>query len=164
MWYQILKRGAGFFFNLLNLLMGGNLPPFGTVCVVVEDKEKRFLIVRSVDGRMTFPGGFMRWHERPEQTVIREGKEETGLELQPVAIIGCYAGVSRHIDRMSTLCIAYTARVTGGQLHTSIEGEPVWLTAAEITHRLPAFYQSVFDEYKLHYNDQQQATEKTQRI
>ncbi len=40
MFYSLLKKLVGIFFNILNILLAGNLPPFGCVCVIVEDQDK----------------------------------------------------------------------------------------------------------------------------
>ena len=36
--YDLLKRGVSLCFNILNLLLGGNLPPFGSAAVIVEER------------------------------------------------------------------------------------------------------------------------------
>jgi ADP-ribose pyrophosphatase YjhB (NUDIX family) len=144
--YKALKDFAGFCFNVLNLILGGNLPPFGCVCIIVE-REQRFLVIQRPGGRIVFPGGFMRWHEHPEQTLIREGQEETGLLLHPRRILGYYPIISQRMTRMSTLNIVYLAEVEGGELRESIEGQPDWLTEEQLQEKLTWFYRDVFQDY-----------------
>ncbi len=81
MLYQAFKIFVVICFNLLNMLLGGNLPPFVCVCMIVEE-EQRFLVIEQLDGKVSFPAGFVRWKESPEQAAIREGEEETGLQLR----------------------------------------------------------------------------------
>ncbi|TMC21352.1 MAG: NUDIX hydrolase [Chloroflexi bacterium] len=131
MFYTGFKILVSVFFNLLNLLMGGNLPPFTCVCVVVED-QGRYLIVRRPKGDLVLPGGFMCWHERPEQTACRECKEETGLDIQPGEFISYTSLVSKRFDHMSTVNIVLQGKVLGGNLHSSIEGFPCWLSKDEL--------------------------------
>jgi ADP-ribose pyrophosphatase YjhB (NUDIX family) len=121
----MLKRAVSVCFNLLNLLLAGNLPPFGCVCVIVEDGDK-YLVVQRPEGGYVFPGGFMRWREHPIQTAQRECEEETGLRLKVNNLIGCSSTISDNGARMSTLTVIYQAEVVGGELRNSIEGRPCW--------------------------------------
>ncbi len=146
MLYKTLKKLVSLFFNLLNLLLAGNLPPFGCVCVVVE-KEKQFLVVELIDGSIVFPGGFMRWHESPEQTLRREGQEETGLLLRAGNIIGYYPYATKSITQMSTVTLAYQGEVVGGTLKESMEGRPLWITADMLPEKLAPTYHTIFQAY-----------------
>jgi ADP-ribose pyrophosphatase YjhB (NUDIX family) len=157
MLYYALKRFAGIFFNLLNILLGGNLPPFGSVTVIVE-REHQFLVVKQRNGRVVFPGGFIRWSEHPEQAVIREGKEETGLELRPIRIIGHYARRARRIDRMSVITIVYQAEVISGELRKSIEGQPFWINEEDLLNKLPWHYRTTFQDYLRSHERQSEAS------
>ncbi|HEY4036572.1 MAG TPA: NUDIX hydrolase [Ktedonobacteraceae bacterium] len=157
MLYQVLKRSAGIFFNFLNILLGGNLPPFGSVCVIVE-REHHFLVVEQRNGTMVFPGGFMRWSELPEQTVIREGKEETGLQLHPTRIIGHYPKPTKCIDSMSVIHIAYQAEVISGELRKSIEGQPSWVNEEDLLDKLSPYYLTIFQDYLRHREQQDESS------
>jgi ADP-ribose pyrophosphatase YjhB (NUDIX family) len=145
--YEALKKCVSVFFNVLNLLLAGNLPPFGSAGVVVE-KEGRFLVVQQLKGDYAFPGGFMRWHEHPAQTVRRECKEETGLDIRVGNVIGYYSTTSHRIDRMSTLNIMFAGEVIGGQLHESIEGRPCWLREEELCGKLTTLHKTVLADYR----------------
>jgi ADP-ribose pyrophosphatase YjhB (NUDIX family) len=152
MLYQVLKKLAGLFFNFLNILLGGNLPPFGSVCVIVE-REHHFLVVEQPNGATVFPGGFMRWHEMPEETAMREGKEETGLQLHPMHIIGHYPKPTKSLDGMSIIHIAYQAEVISGELRKSIEGQPSWISEKDLLDKLSPYYLTIFQDY-LRYREQ----------
>jgi len=144
--YNAFKRAVALFFNLLNMLLRGNLPPLGTVCVVVE-KDGRYLVVERPEGAFVFPGGFMLWREHSEQTARREAKEETGLDLRVGAIIGCYTTPSVNIDAMSTVTIVHVAEVIGGELRSSIEGQPRWIDKETVPHILSKHYQPILTKY-----------------
>ncbi|GAC1343889.1 MAG: hypothetical protein NVS2B12_40320 [Ktedonobacteraceae bacterium] len=134
------------FFNVLNFLMAGNLPPFGCVCVVVE-REEQFLVVELADGRVVFPGGFMRWHESPEETLGREGREETGLLIRAVNMIGYYPHVTNRLDQMSTLTLVYQGEAVSGTLKKSMEGRPLWIAADALPEKLAPDYHTIFADY-----------------
>jgi ADP-ribose pyrophosphatase YjhB (NUDIX family) len=154
--YKTLKKIVGLFFSMLNFLMAGNLPPFGCVCAIVE-KEKQFLVVELIDGYVVFPGGFMRWHESPEQTLRREGQEETGLFIRAKDLIGLYPCTARSITQMSTLTMVYQAEVVSGTLKKSIEGRPLWIAADALPGKLASDYHRILEEY-LRYRAQPDET------
>ena len=144
--YRVLNKFVSIFFNLLNLLLVGNLPPFGSVCMIVEDSG-RYLVIQRPEGKTVFPSGFVRWREHPEQTVRREGKEETGLELRVGEVVGYSSVVSAHFFRMSALTLIYEAEVVGGQLRGSVEGDPCWLDDSELRSKLDAQQRSMLECY-----------------
>ena len=133
--YRMFKRLVGVCFNILNLLLAGNLPPLGSVCVIVEDQD-RYLVVERTGGSFVFPGGFMRWRENPLQTALRECEEETGLRLKVNGLIGCSSNSSENFTRMSSLTVIYQAEVIGGELKRSIEGQPRWIDESELRMRV----------------------------
>jgi ADP-ribose pyrophosphatase YjhB (NUDIX family) len=133
-------------FNLLNKLLGGSLPPFGSAGVVIE-QDDHYLMVELPRGRLVFPGGFMKWHETPEQTARREGYEETGLDLRIGQLINIYHRSSTSLFRMSNICFVYHAEVVGGELRKNIEGKPQWLTEDEIRAHFGEHTQQVLEDY-----------------
>jgi ADP-ribose pyrophosphatase YjhB (NUDIX family) len=155
--YHILKKLAGLFFNSLNILLGGNLPPFGSVCAVVE-REHHFLVVEQPNGAIVFPGGFMRWQELPEETVIREGKEETGLQLCPARLVGYYPKPTKCLEGLSVIHIAYQAEVVSGELRKSIEGQPSWMSEEDLLNKLSPYYLTILQDYLRHREQQKEAS------
>ena len=150
--YRLLKRSVSIFFNILNFLLAGNLPPFGSVAVIVQD-QGRYLVVERPEGGLVFPGGFMRWKENPVQTALRECIEETGLELKVNDLIGYSSNVSNRITRMSTLTIIFYAEVVSGELKASIEGPATWCDEAELLVKIHPLQRGVFNRY-LRYREQ----------
>ncbi len=146
MFYRTLKRFVGIFFNMLNLLLHGNLPPLGSVCIIVK-QDGRYLVVERLDGSIVFPGGFMRWNEVSEQTAQREGKEETGLDLRIGDLLGCYTTPSTSFSAMSAITIIHRAEVVSGELRGSIEGQPRWVDKAALHDLLPEHAQPIMSVY-----------------
>ncbi len=144
--YRVFNKVVGIVFNVLNFLLIGNLPPFGSVCMIVEDKG-RYLVVQRPEGKLVFPSGFIRWREQPAQTVQREGKEETGLDLRVGEVVGYSSVVSAHFSRMSSLTLIYEAEVVGGQLHGSVEGDPCWLDETELRSKLDGQQRNMLECY-----------------
>ena len=147
MLYNLLEISVGIFFNIFNILLKGNLPPFGTVCILVE-QDGQYLVVEQKDGSLVLPGGFMRWKERSEQTAQREGKEETGLDLRIGAIVACYTTPSIGFTAMSAVTIIHRAEVVGGELRSSIEGRPCWVDEETLRNHLKENHITILDEYQ----------------
>lgn len=149
--YRWLGRIAGGSFNLLNVFLRGNLPPFGNVCLVVREGERYLLLVRE-NGHVSLPGGFMRWRERPEETAVRECAEETGLQIRVLDLIECVSCPAGSSLRMSTLTLVYSAEIAGGSMRRALEGRPGWFTEAEVRQSLDAHYLRFFDGYLRYYH------------
>ena len=160
MLYDLLKIGVSVFFNTLNVLLGGNLPPFGSAAVIVEERD-HYLVVELPRGRVAFPGGFMVWREHPKQTAQREAQEETGLLVRVGDLIGTYSSISEQFTSMSVVSLVYAADVIGGVLRPSIEGRPCWLEEVELRSRLTAHSSAILDDY-LRYRTEQRGTHTAQ--
>jgi 8-oxo-dGTP diphosphatase len=81
------------------------------VGAVVQDAAGRLLLIqRGHDphrGRWTLPGGWVEPGETPEQAVVREIKEETGLDVHVGAVAGRVrvpAGVDIEYDVVDFVC------------------------------------------------------------
>ena len=144
--YAGVKKLAGIFFNILNLLLGGNLPPFVCVCVIAEE-QGRFLVLERPNGRIVFPAGFMRWREQPRRAARREGKEETGLDLRIGDLVTYYPLISHRLASMSTVSLVFQAEVIGGELRSSIEGQPCWLDEQDLRRRFNEHSCELLDAY-----------------
>lgn len=59
--------------------------------IVVNDAGEILLQRRADSGLWTIPGGAMEPGEAIRETVIREVKEETGVDVEPYAIVGVYS-------------------------------------------------------------------------
>jgi ADP-ribose pyrophosphatase YjhB (NUDIX family) len=153
MLYDLLKRGVSVFFNTLNMLLGGNLPPLGSAAVIVEEHD-HYLVVELPRRRVVFPGGFMTWREHPTQTAQREAQEETGLLVRVGELIGTYSSISDCFTSMSTMSSVYAAEVLGGVLRPSSEGRPCWLAEEELRRRLTDHSRGILDDY-LRYSAEQ---------
>jgi ADP-ribose pyrophosphatase YjhB (NUDIX family) len=157
MLYDLLKICVSIFFNILNILMGGRLPPFGTASVIVEN-EGRYLVVELPRGRTVFPGGFMNWQEQPAQTAEREGREETGLQLRTRDLIGVYTRNTRRLTQMSNISFVYSAEVVGGKLRKTVEGRPRWLREDELRQHMDTGSLRLLDDYLSKQNRQTSLT------
>jgi ADP-ribose pyrophosphatase len=92
-----------------------------TVDAIILYDGKLVLIRRGNEpfkGRLALPGGFVEKDETVEQAVIRETKEETGLDTEIVRLIGVYSDPGRD-PRGPTVSICYLVKMTGGRLEAA---------------------------------------------
>jgi 8-oxo-dGTP pyrophosphatase MutT (NUDIX family) len=88
----------------------------------VRDASGRVLLqLRGDTGDWGLPGGGMELGERVDQTVVYEVREETGLEVVPVRLIGAYSDDAfwftyPHGDQVKVVSMFFECRVVGGNL------------------------------------------------
>ena len=83
--------------------------PFPTVDIIIELPEGIVLIERNNPPYgWALPGGFVDYGESLEQAARREAREETGLELSNLRLLGCYSDPARD-SRMHTISTVYIA-------------------------------------------------------
>ena len=92
-------------------------------CVgVLALSEGRVLLVkRAIEpfkGYWDIPGGFLEAGEHPADGAVREMREETGLEIEPVEILGIFMDVYGP-EQLPTLNLCYLAKVSGGEPRAS---------------------------------------------
>jgi ADP-ribose pyrophosphatase YjhB (NUDIX family) len=87
--------------------------------LVVDDRGRVLLARRAFEpyrGCWDFPGGFLEEDEHPLECLRREVREETGLEIEPIAYVDTLMdwygpeGMAR-----STLNLIWTARLVAGE-------------------------------------------------
>jgi len=111
-----------------------HLPIFGPLrsALGVVRRGSDYLAIDRADGRgLGLPGGLARRRESDEQAVKREITEETGLSVTSVEFVfRCL--VSEPIPAS----IAVFRVTAEGDLRGSWEGEPRWVTLAELRSRI----------------------------
>jgi len=102
------------------------LAPSAAACI--QDEKGRILLLRRSDGDNLwgFPGGAIELGERAAEAVVREVREEAGLEVEPVALIGVYSGPEYAFaypngDRVQPVTVFFECRVVGGELEPDLE-------------------------------------------
>jgi ADP-ribose pyrophosphatase YjhB (NUDIX family) len=87
----------------------------------IRDEQGRVLLLRRSDGLWSVPGGGLEPGERLDQAVVREVREETGLEVEPVALIGVYSDPDYSFTypnghQVQPIIAFFECRVVGGTL------------------------------------------------
>ncbi|HEY6740397.1 MAG TPA: NUDIX domain-containing protein [Actinopolymorphaceae bacterium] len=104
------------------------------VTAIVRDSRGRILMIRREDnGLYSVPGGAQDLGETIGRAVVREVREETGIEVEPTGIVGVYSD-PRHViaytdgEVRQEFSICFHARPTGGAPRTSREStEVLWV-------------------------------------
>lgn len=104
-----------------------------------DDRTKLLLTRRADNGRWCLPGGAFDPGESISETGVREVKEETGLDVEIVRLVGIYSDPNRILEyadgnRYHMVSIHFEAAVTGGELTLSDETtEFLWCSPNEIS-------------------------------
>src|SRR3989344_308336 len=101
--------------------------------LIVKD-NKILLLKRDIYpfiGKLDFPAGMVEYGETVEQAAIREAKEETGLKIKLLDILGVYSFPKRD-PRFHTVSVAFIAKHIGGKLKSSFEGRVKWYEIPKI--------------------------------
>jgi len=102
---------------------------------VIRDSEGRILIGRRAVkpiGIWVLPGGGIDFGETSEEAVVREVREETGLEIRPLKLIKVHELIDMK-NMMHRIIFFYLAEAMGGEMKPSGDmGELRWLTLDEI--------------------------------
>ena len=84
-----------------------------------NDKGEILLQRRADSAKWGFPGGAIELGETPQMAVVREVKEETGLDVEVGELIGVYTECDMKYpngDEAQSICMAYELKVIGGEL------------------------------------------------
>lgn len=88
-----------------------------TVDAIIEKNGKILLIRRRKEpftGSWALPGGWVDEGETVEEAVVRETREETGLDVSPIAITGVYSQPGRD-PRGNFITISFVCEVISGE-------------------------------------------------
>ena len=117
------------------------------IAAIVLDEQGRVLLHRSVeDGQWHTIGGVMDPGEEPADTVVREVREETGLECVPERL--CWVGATPVVryangDEMLYLALVFRCRLVGGELRVADdESLDVGFFAPDALPELPPYQQA----------------------
>ena len=117
-------------------------PLVGVGAVIVDDhrEENRVLLIRRgtvpLLGEWSLPGGVLECGETLREAVVREAREETGLVVETVEMLGVYERLIRGDEgrmRYHYVLIDFLCRPVGGDLKAGSDATDVrWFTRDEL--------------------------------
>ncbi|TDC79132.1 NUDIX domain-containing protein [Actinomadura sp. 7K507] len=127
------------YYNEPNAPKANSLVP--SVNVVVENDKGEILMIRRTDNdNWALPGGAVDLGESVKQAAIRETREETGIDIDIIGLVGIYSDPKHVIHYTSNdevrqeFSILLIGQGLGGQLTPSNESSAVeWLSSSHIT-------------------------------
>lgn len=100
---------------------------FMNMCMIYDDKGNILVQDRLKKDQpgVTFPGGHVEYTESFVQSVIREVKEETGLDIENPIL--CGVKQFQGIDGARYVIMFYKTNKFSGELQSSQEGKVFWI-------------------------------------
>ncbi|MGC4855290.1 NUDIX hydrolase [Micromonospora sp. DT4] len=127
------------YFNDPNAPAANSVVP--SVVAAVRNQRGELLMIHRTDNNLwALPGGGHDIGESVSDTVVREVREETGIEVEVTGLVGIYTR-PHHVmayddgEVRQQFSICFTARPVGGKPTTSSESRQVrWVNPAQLNH------------------------------
>ncbi|MBM3181168.1 MAG: NUDIX domain-containing protein [Chloroflexi bacterium] len=103
--------------------IGHITPKVGTDAAIFNENGEILLLERADGSGWCLPCGFVEPNETPVEGIIREVREETGLEIKVNQLVGVFTRKpSAQMGLHTTVSIVHLCEIVDGQLETSHEG------------------------------------------
>ncbi|WP_262391243.1 NUDIX hydrolase [Nocardiopsis sp. CNR-923] len=104
---------------------------------VIREDGRMLAIQRRDNGRWEPPGGVLELEETPEEGVVREVLEETGIHVEVEQLTGVYKNMARGI-----IALVFRCKPSGGEARVTPEATAVeWLTPDEVKKHMGEVYE-----------------------
>lgn len=124
--------------------------PSLTVDGILVENGKIVLIKRAREpfkGMYALPGGFVEYGEKTEDAIVREFKEETGLDVQVSRLFGVYSDPERD-PRDHTVTVVYELQKIGGKLRGGDDASQAALFPLNALPPLAFDHEKIMEDYK----------------
>ena len=102
--------------------VSGYKTPRCAVAAIVGDEQGRLLLTQRADsGWWLYPVGWADIGYSPSEVAVKEALEETGMEVEPVALIGVLDGMRLGFSMHPLYTMLFHCRIVGGTL----QGHPL---------------------------------------
>jgi ADP-ribose pyrophosphatase YjhB (NUDIX family) len=103
--------------------LGHITPKVGADAAIFDEKGRMLLQQRADNGRWCLPCGWVEPHETTAEAAVREAREETGLEVSVVQLVGAFSRFASAVNGPHAMvAVVYLCEVVGGVLARSDEG------------------------------------------
>jgi len=105
----------------------------GAFAVILDEEERVLLCHRRDYDFWNLPGGGLDLNEAPWECVIREVKEETGLDVEVVRLAGVYSKRNR-----TDIVFLFVCKIVGGKIEMTDESDKIeYFSVANIPKNTP---------------------------
>ena len=118
--------------------------------VIFDTKTKKILIGKRSDNKdfselsWAFPGGRPEYGEELEESIKREVKEETGLDIESLGVIFA----KTYHEKRDLLAVYFLCEVTGGNLEAGEDfSEVKWISPQELGDYFTTSFHPKLKEY-----------------
>ncbi len=141
--------------KMLRQKIGNEILQIPSVAAVIRNSDGKILFVKNAeDGIWGLPAGAIDLGETPVEAVIREVGEETGLDVEPLELIGVFGGEKfRHIypngDKVEYFVVVFKCKIKGDELAAQ-DGEVSELKyfgAEEIPELILPYPKEIFTDF-----------------
>lgn len=121
------------------------------VFALIKDEQNRVLLALRTDRNWwNLPGGSLEAGEAPWEGVVREVREETGLDVSVQRLLGVYSKIDKN-----DLVLSFECQVLGGELTLNDEAADLkYFSVNELPEKLYRNHQERIEDYFLNNNQQ----------
>jgi 8-oxo-dGTP diphosphatase len=118
--------------------------------IIIEFEDGSIVLIKRAyepyKDQWALPGGIMDPDESIEETAVREAKEETGLDVEIIKLVGVYSKPGRD-SRGRSVSVCYAANVTGGELKADTDAKEILRTKDILKMKLAFDHNQMVEEY-----------------
>ncbi len=117
------------------------MPQIFVAAKAIIENQGKYLVVKQKIGNgfvYDLPGGKIAFGESPEETLKREVREEVGLEIGIIRLLGVW-WFFRKNDGDQVVCVTFLCKMQGGGINTAknpskaeVIEEPAWVSKDEL--------------------------------
>lgn len=121
------------------------------VFALIKDEQNRVLLALRTDRNWwNLPGGSLEAGEAPWEGVVREVREETGLDVVVQRLLGVYSKIDKN-----DLVLSFECQVLGGELTLNEEAADLkYFAVNELPEKLYRNHRERIEDYFLNNNQQ----------
>ena len=119
-------------------------PWIGIDAIILDESKSKVLLIKrgskTYYGMWGFVSGKVEWGEEIKETVIREAKEETNLDIEVIRFIGRYYDKRGRHPTKTMICLPHICKVVGGKLKPGDDAlDARWFSLEEVKNMELAF-------------------------